>query len=151
SRWSAGAHLVRDFLQRNQIPMQWLDVEVSDEGKRLAAAAGDLSLPLVLTPDGRCLSSPDVATLAAALGQKTRTASTVFDLAIGGAGPSGLAAAVYGASEGLSTVCIEEAAPGGQAGQSSRIENYLGFPTGIAGADLARRAMTQALRFHVEL
>ncbi len=108
-------------------------------------------MPLVLTPDGQRLVNPDVATLAAALGHKTRSDTSVFDLAIVGAGPAGLAAAVYGASEGLSTVCIEEAVPGGQAGQSSRIENYLGFPSGIAGADLARRAVTQARRFHVEL
>jgi thioredoxin reductase (NADPH) len=151
TRWSPATHRVRDFMQRNQIPMQWLDVEVSDEGRRLMAAAGDVALPLVLTPDGQRLVSPDVPTLAAALGHKTRSDVETFDLAIVGAGPAGLAAAVYGASEGLSTVCIEESAPGGQAGQSSRIENYLGFPTGIAGADLARRAVTQALRFKVEL
>jgi thioredoxin reductase (NADPH) len=131
--------------------MQWLDVEVSEEAQRLMAAGGDAAMPIVLTPDGQRLVAPDVATLAAALGHKTRSATTVFDLAIVGAGPAGLAAAVYGASEGLSTVCIEEAAPGGQAGQSSRIENYLGFPNGIAGADLARRAVTQARRFHAEL
>jgi thioredoxin reductase (NADPH) len=151
TRWSAGTHLVRDFLQRNQIPMQWLDVEVSEEAQRLVAAAGDTALPIVLTPDGQRLLGPDVAALAAALGHKTHSTTTVFDLAIVGAGPAGLAAAVYGASEGLSTVCIEEGVPGGQAGQSSRIENYLGFPNGIAGADLARRAVTQARRFHVEL
>jgi len=151
TRWSAAAHRVRDYMQRNQIPMRWLDVEVSEEAQRLLAAAGDVTLPLVLTPDGRRLVRPDVPTLAAALGQKVRSEVETFDLAIIGAGPAGLAAAVYGASEGLSTVCIEQSAPGGQAGQSSRIENYLGFPTGIAGADLARRAVTQARRFHVEL
>jgi thioredoxin reductase (NADPH) len=131
--------------------MQWLDVETSDEAQRLREAAGDVGLPLVLTPDGQRLVDPDLATLAAALGHKTRSDTTVFDLAIIGAGPAGLAAAVYGASEGLSTVCIEQSVPGGQAGQSSRIENYLGFPTGIAGADLARRAVTQARRFKVEV
>jgi thioredoxin reductase (NADPH) len=151
TRWSAGTHLVRDFLQRNQIPMQWLDAEVSEEAQRLLAAAGEATMPLVLIPDGQRLVSPDLASLAAALGHKTHSDTSVFDLAIVGAGPAGLAAAVYGASEGLSTVCVEEAVPGGQAGQSSRIENYLGFPTGIAGADLARRAVTQARRFHVEL
>jgi thioredoxin reductase (NADPH) len=114
TRWSAGTHLVRDFLQRNQIPMQWLDVEVNKEAQRLIAAAGDATLPIVLTPDGQRLLAPDVATLAAALGHKTRSTTTVFDLAIVGAGPAGLAAAVYGASEGLSTVCIEEGVPGGQ-------------------------------------
>jgi thioredoxin reductase (NADPH) len=151
TRWSPAAHRVRDYMQRNQIPMRWLDVEVSEEAQRLLAAAGDETLPLVLTPDGKRLVDPDVPTLAAALGQKTHSDVETFDLAIVGAGPAGLAAAVYGASEGLSTVCIEESAPGGQAGQSSRIENYLGFPTGIAGSDLARRAVTQARRFQVEL
>jgi thioredoxin reductase (NADPH) len=152
SRWSAGTHLVRDFLQRNQIPMQWLDVDTSDEGRRLWHAAGDGALPLVLTPDGQRLTNPDVATLANALGHRTRTDTTeAFDLAIVGAGPAGLAAAVYGSSEGLRTVCVEQHVPGGQAGESSRIENYLGFPNGIAGADLARRAVTQARRFQVDV
>jgi thioredoxin reductase (NADPH) len=151
TRWSAATHRVRDYMQRNQIPMKWLDIEVSEEARRLLAAAGDETLPLVLTPDGQRLVDPDVPALAAALGHKTRSDAEAFDLAIVGAGPAGLAAAVYGASEGLSTVCIEETAPGGQAGQSSRIENYLGFPAGIAGADLARRAVTQARRFQVEL
>lgn len=151
SRWSAASHEVRDFMQRNQIPMQWLDVESSEEGRRIHAASDGASLPIVLTPDGRRLVDPDLTTLAAALGHRTSSAVDTFDLAIVGAGPAGLAAAVYGASEGLSTVCIERSAPGGQAGQSSRIENYLGFPTGIAGADLARRAVTQAKRFEVEV
>ena len=150
-RWSASTHRVRDYLQRNQVPMQWLDVEASEEAQRLLAAAGDVALPLVLLADGHRLIDPDLATLATALGHKSRSEETAFDLAIVGAGPAGLAAAVYGASEGLSTVCIEQSAPGGQAGQSSRIENYLGFPTGIAGADLARRAVTQARRFKVEI
>lgn len=150
SPYAAASHELRDFLQRNQIPMQWLDVETSDEGRRLHAAT-DGPLPLVITPDGTRLDAPDVATVAAALGHKTSTDTAVFDLAIIGAGPAGLAAAVYGASEGLSTVCIERSSPGGQAGTSSRIENYLGFPTGIAGADLARRAVTQARRFEVEV
>lgn len=151
SRWSLQTHAIRDFLQRNQIPMQWLDVDVSEEGRRIAAAAGDITLPLVLTPDGQRLAAPEVATLAAALGHQTHAAAESFDLAIVGAGPAGLAAAVYGASEGLRTVCIEQLVPGGQAGESSRIENYLGFPNGIAGADLARRAVTQARRFHVDV
>ncbi|MGB3411035.1 MAG: FAD-dependent oxidoreductase [Microthrixaceae bacterium] len=151
TRWSAACHDVRDYLQRNQIPMQWLDIDLNDEGRRLHAAAEGAALPIVLTPDGQRLIDPDLATLAAALGHRTHSETTVFDLAIVGAGPAGLAAAVYGASEGLSTVCIEQSAPGGQAGQSSRIENYLGFPNGIAGADLARRAVTQARRFEVEV
>jgi thioredoxin reductase (NADPH) len=151
SRWSAEAHAGRDFLQRNQVPMRWLDVELSEEGRRLLGAAGDGELPIVLTEDDTRLVKPSLAELAAALGLKTRSESTAFDLAIVGGGPAGLAAAVYGASEGLATVCIEQSAPGGQAGQSSRIENYLGFPAGITGADLARRAVTQARRFHVEM
>jgi thioredoxin reductase (NADPH) len=151
SRWSSEAHAVRDFLQRNQVPMRWLDVELSDEGRRLLGAADEADLPIVLTEDDRRLVRPSLAELASALGLKTRSDATVFDLAIIGGGPAGLAAAVYGASEGLSTVCIEQSAPGGQAGQSSRIENYLGFPSGISGGDLARRAVTQARRFQVEL
>lgn len=151
TRWSAASHEVRDFMQRNQIPMQWLDVDLSEEGRRIHAASDGASLPIVLTPDGQRLVDPGLTALAAALGHRTRSDASAFDLAIIGAGPAGLAAAVYGASEGLSTVCIERSAPGGQAGQSSRIENYLGFPTGIAGADLARRAVTQARRFEVEV
>lgn len=151
TRWSAAGHDVRDFMQRNQIPMQWLDVELSEEGRRLHVASGGATLPIVLTPDGQELIDPDLTTLASALGHRVSTKVDTFDLAIIGAGPAGLAAAVYGASEGLSTVCIERSAPGGQAGQSSRIENYLGFPTGIAGADLARRAVTQARRFEVDV
>ncbi|GAB3570320.1 NAD(P)/FAD-dependent oxidoreductase [Spelaeicoccus albus] len=151
SRWSARTHEIRDFLQRNQIPMQWFDIDVSQEGRKLSEAAGDDGLPLVITPDGVSLRSPDVAALAAALGLKTRADAESFDLAIVGAGPAGLAAAVYGASEGLRTVCLEQLVPGGQAGQSSRIENYLGFPNGISGSDLARRAVTQARRFHVDV
>lgn len=151
TRWSAAAHDIREFLQRNQIPMQWLDAESSDEAARLLAAAGDVKLPFVVVADGTNLEAPDVPTLAAALGHKTHSESTFFDLAIIGAGPGGLAAAVYGASEGLSTVCIERDSPGGQAGQSSRIENYLGFPSGISGADFSRRAVTQAKRFEVEM
>ncbi|GAA3767289.1 FAD-dependent oxidoreductase [Microbacterium kribbense] len=151
TRWSTRTHEIRDFLQRNQIPMAWLDVDVSAEGRTLWEAAGSGALPLVLTPDGTGLADPDVAELAAALGHKTHTDTETFDLVIVGAGPAGLASAVYGASEGLRTVCVERLVPGGQAGQSSRIENYLGFPGGIAGADLARRAVTQARRFEVEV
>lgn len=151
SRWSASTHEIRDYLQRNQIPMKWFDVDVSQEGRLLSEAAGADGLPLVITPTGDTLHSPTLATLAAALGHKTHADAESFDLAIVGAGPAGLAAAVYGASEGLRTICIEQLAPGGQAGQSSRIENYLGFPNGISGSDLARRAVTQAKRFHVDV
>ncbi|AIY03251.1 hypothetical protein ART_3652 [Arthrobacter sp. PAMC 25486] len=151
SRWSARTHEIRDFLQRNQIPMQWFDVDVSEEGRALWDAAEDDGLPLVITPDGTALHAPDVSSLAAALGHKTHADAESFDLAIIGAGPAGLAAAVYGASEGLRTVCVEALVAGGQAGQSSRIENYLGFPAGISGTDLARRAVTQARRFKVDV
>ncbi|WP_269937909.1 FAD-dependent oxidoreductase [Arthrobacter sp. HY1533] len=151
SRWSEPTHRIRDFLQRNQIPMKWFDVDASEEGRALLEAAGDDGLPLVITPDGTALHMPDVATLAAALGHRTQADAESFDLAIVGAGPAGLAAAVYGASEGLRTVCVEQLVAGGQAGQSSRIENYLGFPAGISGSDLARRAVTQARRFHVDV
>ena len=151
SRWSARTHEIRDFLQRNQIPMQWFDVDVSEEGRALWEAAGDEGLPLVITPDGTALHMPDVGVLAEALGHKIHADAEAVDLAIIGAGPAGLAAAVYGASEGLRTVCVESLVAGGQAGQSSRIENYLGFPTGISGSDLARRAVTQARRFNVDV
>ncbi|UNK71908.1 FAD-dependent oxidoreductase [Microbacterium sp. H1-D42] len=151
SRWSPATHVIRDYLQRNQIPMLWLDVDSSAEARMLRDAAGEGALPLVITPSGIQLAAPDVAALAAALGHRTRSDGETFDLAIVGAGPAGLAAAVYGASEGLRTVLVEQLVPGGQAGQSSRIENYLGFPNGIAGADLARRAVTQARRFEVDV
>ncbi|WP_417215194.1 FAD-dependent oxidoreductase [Arthrobacter sp.] len=151
SRWSARTHEIRDYLQRNQIPMKWFDVDVSQEGRLLSESAGTDGLPLVITPNGSALHSPGLAELAEALGHKTHADAESFDLAIVGAGPAGLAAAVYGASEGLRTICIEQLVPGGQAGQSSRIENYLGFPNGISGTDLARRAVTQAKRFHVDV
>ena len=117
TRWSAACHDVRDFLQRNQVPMQWLDVDLNDEGRRLHAASGGATLPIVLTPDGQHLINPDLATLATALVNRTQTNVTAFDLAIVGAGPAGLAAAVYGANEGLSACCIALAAAGWEAGQ----------------------------------
>jgi thioredoxin reductase (NADPH) len=151
-RWSRESHHVRDFLARNQVPYKWLDVERDDEGRRMAAAAGgEPVLPLVLLPDGGVLEGPSVAELAERAGVLRRAELPFYDLVIVGGGPAGLAAAVYGASEGLQTAMIEREAPGGQAGQSSRIENYLGFPVGLSGADLARRATTQAQRFGAEL
>jgi thioredoxin reductase (NADPH) len=152
-RWSAQAHEVRDFLGRHQVPYQWLDIEAGEEARQLVESAGPdgATLPLVLFPDGARLAAPTVAQLAGQLGLRTRAAHPFYDLVIVGAGPAGLAAAVYGASEGLRTVLIEREAPGGQAGQSSRIENYLGFPVGLSGADLARRAVAQASRFGVEV
>ncbi|MBJ6763415.1 FAD-dependent oxidoreductase [Myxococcaceae bacterium JPH2] len=153
NRWSPRSHVLKDFLGSNQIPYQWLDVEVSAEGRALLARAseGVEKLPLVLFPDGTRLMAPSTSEVAARIGLKTRPTKPFYDLVIVGGGPAGLAGAVYGASEGLSTVMVERTAPGGQAGTSSRIENYLGFPTGLSGADLARRAVTQAARFGVEI
>ena len=152
-RWSAEGHQIKDFLARNQVPYRWMDVEADVEALRLIESAGaDLArLPLVLFPDGTTLVTPTISELAARVGFQMRAVLPFYDLIIVGAGPAGLAAAVYGASEGLRTILIEREAPGGQAGTSSRIENYLGFPQGISGSELARRAVTQARRFGVEV
>jgi thioredoxin reductase (NADPH) len=152
-RWSARGHRIRDFLARNQVPYEFLDVDASPEARALVSGNGEdaSSLPLVILPDGTRLTSPDPAALAEHIGLETKARERFYDLAIVGAGPAGLASAVYGGSEGLSTVLIEREAPGGQAGTSSRIENYLGFPSGISGGDLARRAVDQARRFNVEI
>ena len=147
-RWSADGHRLRDFLSRNQIPYQFLDVERDDGARALAA---DDALPLVVTPGGERLSNPSNAEVAGAVGLQRQAEREFYDLAIIGGGPAGLASAVYGASEGLKTVLVEREAPGGQAGTSSRIENYLGFPSGLSGADLARRGVSQARRFGVEI
>ena len=151
--WSAGSHNVKDFLARNQIPYQWLDIEQDAQARAMveALAAGTPRLPVVFFPDGSTLVEPDLRALAEKIGLQTTATQPFYDLVIIGGGPAGLAAAVYGASEGLRTVMIEKSATGGQAGTSSRIENYLGFPNGLSGADLARRATTQALRFGVEI
>lgn len=152
-RWSAEGHQIRDFLARNQVPYRWLDVEADNEALRLIEFAGadPARLPVVLFPDGTALVKPTNAELAAKIGFQMRATLPFYDLIIVGAGPAGLAAAVYGTSEGLRTLLIEREAPGGQAGTSSRIENYLGFPQGISGAELARRAVMQARRFGVEM
>ena len=152
-RWSPLSHQVKDFLARNQVPYRWLDIETDTEAGQLTAFAGlDTSqLPLVLFTDGSHLAQPTNAQVAEKIGLKTQAEKPFYDLLIAGSGPAGLAAAVYGASEGLRTVLIEREAPGGQAGTSSRIENYLGFPVGLSGADLARRAVVQARRFGVEV
>jgi thioredoxin reductase (NADPH) len=152
-RWSERSHLVKTFLASNRIPYLWWDVERDQEGARLLglAGAGPDDLPLVLLPEGETLRAPAVVDLAAALGLRVRAERALYDVCIVGGGPAGLAAAVYAASEGLSTVVVEQAAPGGQAGQSAAIENYLGFPKGLSGADLAHRALTQARRFGAEL
>jgi thioredoxin reductase (NADPH) len=156
TRWSPRSYELRDFLARNRVPYQWIDVELSvndPETKRLLEVLGPeaSSLPVVLFPDGTKLLESIPAEVAQRVGLRTRAQTSFYDLAIVGGGPAGLAAAVYGASEGLHTVMIEREAPGGQAGMSSRIENYLGFPTGLSGGDLARRAVVQAQRFGVEI
>jgi len=150
-RWSARCHMVRDFLARNQVPYQFLDVEMSEEAKGLVESAGASALPLVLLPDRGRLENPELSEIAEHIGLDIEVSEEFYDLAIIGGGPGGLATAVYGGSEGLRTILIEREAPGGQAGTSSRIENYLGFPAGLSGADLARRAVAQAKRFGVEI
>jgi thioredoxin reductase (NADPH) len=145
-RWSAASHRLRDFLGRNLVPFGWIDVG-RPEAARLLAAAGTTTLPLVVLEDGRTLPDPSIQELARTLALGVTSPVDFHDLVIVGAGPAGLAAAVYGSSEGLSTIVVEAEAPGGQAGSSSRIENYLGFPAGVAGSELARRALAQARRF----
>jgi thioredoxin reductase (NADPH) len=150
-RWSARCHTIRDFLARNQVPYTFLDVEVSDEARAMVEGLDSERMPLVILADGKRLHAPDPSMLATHIGLEARASEDFYDLAIVGAGPGGLAAAVYGGSEGLRTVLIEQEAPGGQAGTSSRIENYLGFPAGLSGGDLARRAVAQARKFGVEI
>ncbi|MFC7602596.1 FAD-dependent oxidoreductase [Streptosporangium amethystogenes subsp. fukuiense] len=156
ARWSAPSYEVRDFLSRNQVPYRWM-LDDSPEGAELLAAAGEKAdtgparVPLVVTGDGAKLSAPSLSELAQAVGLSTAPATDFYDLIVIGGGPGGLGAAVYGASEGLRTVMVEQHASGGQAGQSSRIENYLGFPDGVSGAQLADRARRQALKFGAEL
>jgi thioredoxin reductase (NADPH) len=175
-RWSPRGHDIRDYLTRNQVPYVWLDPETDDEGRRLAATlmqgvdgkaaaetaavtAGEaeparpqeLTIPIVLFPDGTVLRDPTNMQIAEKVGLQTHAALPFYDLVIVGGGPSGLAAAVYGASEGLKTVLVEREAPGGQAGTTSRIENYLGFPAGLSGGDLARRGLAQARRLGAEI
>ncbi|WP_424952796.1 FAD-dependent oxidoreductase [Deinococcus sp.] len=147
-RWSPEAHGLRDFLARNGVPYTFYDLETQPEA---ATLRGDEPLPVVLFPGGERLGAPSIQALATQLGLGLSATRPFYDLAIVGAGPAGLAAAVYGASEGLQTVLIEQEAPGGQAGTSSRIENYLGFPAGLSGGDLARRGVAQAQKFGVEL
>ena len=146
-RWSAASHRLRDFLARSLLPFRWIDVEDAAAGPVLAAAGETARLPLLVLDDGTTLSDPSPADVAAALGLSARPEVEFFDVVIVGAGPAGLATAVYAASEGLGTVVVEEVAPGGQAASSASIENYLGFPTGISGGELARRAYAQARRF----
>ena len=151
-RWSARSSEVREFLARNQVPYRWYSSD-EPEGRRLLAAAGadGQRLPLVITPEGTPLIEPDAPQLAAQVGLATTPTADFYDLVVIGGGPAGLAAAVYGASEGLRTVLVERSATGGQAGQSSRIENYLGFPDGVSGAQLTDRARRQAAKFGAEI
>ncbi len=152
ARSSPQSYAVKEFLSSNQIPYQWVDVDRDPATRELIRSFGDSSrLPVVFLPDGRHLVAPTNRELAERIGMQTKARLPFYDLAIIGGGPAGLAAAVYGASEGLRTVLIEQSAPGGQAGSSSKIENYLGFPSGVSGADLARRAATQVRRFGAEV
>ncbi|MDP8950236.1 MAG: FAD-dependent oxidoreductase, partial [Actinomycetota bacterium] len=152
-RWSPASHRMRDFLARNRVPYRWLDVESSEEARQIVERLdhGAPRLPVVVFQDGSYLEAPENREVAERIGLRTRAELPFYDLIIIGGGPSGLAAAVYGASEGLKTVLIEREAPGGQAGTSSFIENYLGFPQGLKGSELARRAVDQARKFEVEI
>src|SRR5437773_4242018 len=152
-QWSPHSSEVRDFLGRNFVPHQWLNIETDEAARQLLTTTGAdaSSLPLVVFPDGSFLGNPPTSEVARKLGLRTKAEFPFYDLVVVGAGPAGLAAAVYGAADGLKTLLIEREAPGGQAGRSSRIENYLGFPAGLSGFDLARRAVSQARRFGVEM
>ncbi len=151
--WNPASHQVKNFLARNNVPYQWLEIEKNDEANRLMKLAGNPSpeLPYLVFPDGSFLSKPQNVEIAKRIGLQTVADQPFYDLVIVGAGPAGLAAAVYGASEGLKTLVVEQEAPGGQAGMSSRIENYLGFPQGLSGSELTHRAVSQARRFGVEI
>ncbi|HJR39520.1 MAG TPA: FAD-dependent oxidoreductase [Nocardioidaceae bacterium] len=152
-RWSDRSHEIKTFLARNHVPYRWYDIERDAEAVQLSELAGatPADLPLVLVPDGEPLRAPSTLDLAGALGLHTTAGQRLYDVCIVGGGPAGLAAAVYAASEGLSTVIVEREAPGGQAGQSAAIENYLGFPKGLTGSDLAQRAVAQVSRFGAEM
>jgi thioredoxin reductase (NADPH) len=152
SRFTPAVHQVKDFLTRNHVPYEFFDIEAQDDrGTEARALVDGSALPLVILPGGERLAAPPIGELARKVGLATEAKNAVYDVAIVGAGPAGLAAAVYAASEGLQTILLDREAPGGQAGTSSLIENYLGFPSGVSGTDLARRALTQARRFHVEV
>ncbi len=151
-QFSPKSHDIKDFLSANLFPFQWLDIETSEKAKEIAQLH-DLKttdMPVVSLQDGNCFKNPSIVELATALGLNAHPKDNLYDVVIIGAGPSGLAAAVYGGSEGLKTLLIEKHAPGGQAGTSSRIENYLGFPNGLSGQELTHRAITQAKRFGIE-
>jgi thioredoxin reductase (NADPH) len=151
--WSLPSHQVKDFLTRHQIPYQWLDIEKDTNTRQLVEGISSevIKLPVVFFPDGKTLIQPDLKELAEKVGLQTRATLPFYDIIVVGSGPAGLAASVYAGSEGYRCLVIERAAPGGQAGSSPKIENYLGFPTGISGDDLTRRAVSQAKRFGVEI
>ncbi|WGK65135.1 FAD-dependent oxidoreductase [Croceiramulus getboli] len=151
-QYSPKSHDIKDFLSANLFPFQWLDAETSDKAKELIKLHGvtPKDMPVVTTEAGKCFKNPSITQIAEELGLNVEAKEDIYDVAIIGAGPSGLAAAVYGGSEGLKTLLIEKRAPGGQAGSSSRIENYLGFPNGLSGQELTHRAITQAKRFGIE-
>ena len=151
--WSAGSHNIKDFLARSQIPYQFLDIERDAEARALVEQVNKATyrLPVVFFPDGSALIEPSLTEVAEKAGLRTQATQPFYDLIVVGAGPAGLAAALYGASEGVHTLLVEKETPGGQAGTSARIENYLGFPKGVSGADLARRATAQASRFGAEI
>lgn len=149
-RWSARSHQIKDFLARNHVPYEFVDVETSTDAQTLLNGESE-NLPLVILPDGQRLHAPTPMDLATRIGLRSTATEAFYDLVIIGGGPAGLASAVYAGSEGLRTLLVEREAPGGQAGTSSRIENYLGFPSGLSGSDLARRAVAQARKFDVEI
>lgn len=153
TQWSQACHECKEFLARYQVPYQFLDIEKDAKARLLVEGAlnGVVKIPTVFFPDGSFLAEPTPRQLAEKIGLRTRATREVYDLAIIGSGPAGLAAAVYASSEGLKTVVVEREAPGGQAGSSPKIENYLGFPAGLSGLDLTRRALTQAERFGTEI
>ena len=151
-QWSPKSHHIKDFLSGNLIPYRWMDVEISADGQSLAELNNitEKDYPVVILENGELLKDPELTAIGEKIGMSSTAKQTMYDVTIIGAGPAGLAAGVYGGSEGLNTLLIEKRAPGGQAGTSSRIENYLGFPKGLSGADLSRRAITQATRFGIE-
>lgn len=152
-QWSQKSHLLKDFLSSNLVPYKWINADVPGEADEYltSTATSKCDLPVIIFDDGTHLKSPDIIQVATKLGHKLKATTNLYDVVIIGGGPSGLAASVYGASEGLKTLLIEKKAPGGQAGTSSRIENYLGFPAGLSGAELSRRALAQAARFGTEI
>ena len=150
--WSLSSHQVKDFLTRHQIPYQWLDIEKDESARKLVeGTTSGTRLPVIFFPDGKSLIEPDLKQFADKIGLQTQAALPFYDIIVIGSGPAGLAAAVYAGSEGYKCLVVEKAAPGGQAGSSPKIENYLGFPSGISGDDLTRRAVSQAKRFGVEI